>query len=183
MTRARWQDANGSGIEHCQLDRDANGLRLSGVVAGIRDSGDGGFYIVTATPGSRTRDVLVWLTSGTRMHLRSDGMGRWHDLRDGSALPALQGAIDVDLGMTPATNTLPILRLGLAVGQSAQIQAAYVPLPGEFAQFQARRMAQRYTRLDRDLYLYESLGSNFSAQLRIDGDGLVRDYPGLYRRL
>lgn len=183
MAQVRWQDANGTGIELCQLDRDAAGLRLSGAVAGIRDSVEGGFYVVTADARSRTREVLVWTTGGARLHLHTDGIGHWHDLRDGSALPALAGTIDIDLGMTPATNTLPILRLGLGIGQSAQIQAAYVPLPGAFAQLQPRRMVQRYTRLADDLYLYESLGSAFSARLRIDDDGLVRNYPGLYRRL
>lgn len=183
MASAHWQDANGAGIELCQLDRDAGGLRLSGAVAGIRDSAEGGFYVLSTDAQLRTRDVLVWLTGGGRLHLHSDGKGHWHDLRDGSALPALGGALDADLGMTPATNTLPILRLDLAIGQSALIQAAYIPLPDEFPRFQPRRMPQRYTRLRDDLYLYESVGGDFSAELRIDGDGLVRDYPGLYRRL
>lgn len=182
MAQAHWQDANGTGIEHCQLDRDRNGLRLSGAVAGIRDSGDGGFYVVHADARSRTREVLVWLTSGPHLHLQSDGAGHWRDLLAGRELPELAGALDVDLGMTPATNTLPILRLGLAVGQSAQIQAAYVPLPLEHPQFQPRAMAQRYTRLENDLYLYESVDADFSARLRVDEDGLVLDYPGLYRR-
>lgn len=181
MTIARWQDANGSGIEHCQLDRDAAGLRLSGSVAGIRDSEDGGFYIVIADAQSRTREVLACLTSGPRLHLRADGFGRWHDLSNGGALPLLVGCLDVDLGMSPSTNTLPILRLGLAVGQSAEVQAAYIPLPGEFRRFRARPMRQHYTRLEDDLYRYESDG--FSADLRVDADALVRDYPQLYRRL
>lgn len=181
MTVVRWQDAKGTGIEHCQLDRDSTGLRLSGVVAGIRESGDGGFYLVTTDAHFRTREVLVWLTSGPRLHLHSDGLGHWHDLRDGSSLPALAGCIDVDLGMSPVTNTLPILRLGLDIGQTADIRAAYVPLPGEFPKFQARRMLQHYTRLERDLYRYES--NDFSAELHVDADGLVLDYPQLFRRL
>jgi hypothetical protein len=42
---------------------------------------------------------------------------------------------------------------------------------------------QRYTRLDEDLYLYESLDSDFTAELTVDARGYVLEYPGLFERL
>jgi hypothetical protein len=33
------------------------------------------------------------------------------------------------------------------------------------------------------VYRYESVGTDFRADLGVDGDGLVVDYPGLARRL
>ena len=42
---------------------------------------------------------------------------------------------------------------------------------------------QRYTRLDEDLYLYESLDSEFSREITVDFDGFVIDYPGLFERV
>jgi hypothetical protein len=43
---------------------------------------------------------------------------------------------------------------------------------------------QAYTRLADQRYRYESLdGSGFSAELAVDADGLVLDYPGLFRRV
>ncbi len=179
---ARWQDAHGDGLEHCQLDDTPQGMRLSGAIAGTRDSSDGCFYVVLADARFHTREVHVSLTSGAQMHIMSDGNGHWHDLRGGSALPGLRGCLDIDIGMTPATNTLPMRRLNLAIGASAVIEAAYVPLPGEFARFAARRIPQRYTRLAKDLWRYDSLDRDFSARLRTDDSGLVLDYPGLYRR-
>jgi hypothetical protein len=42
---------------------------------------------------------------------------------------------------------------------------------------------QRYTcPKEGELYRYESLESDFMADLRVDADGLVLDYPGLFRR-
>ena len=43
---------------------------------------------------------------------------------------------------------------------------------------------QRYTALTPgSLYRFESPGSGFTADLPVDEDGLVLDYPGLFRRL
>ena len=42
---------------------------------------------------------------------------------------------------------------------------------------------QAYTRLSDHVYLFENLdGSGFSAELTVDGDGIVVDYPGFFRR-
>ena len=45
---------------------------------------------------------------------------------------------------------------------------------------------QRYTRLgshpDGGLYRFEALDGEFTATLPVDADGLVLDYPGLFRR-
>jgi hypothetical protein len=42
---------------------------------------------------------------------------------------------------------------------------------------------QRYTRLDEDLYLVESLDSDFSCEITVDHDGMVTEYPNLFERL
>jgi uncharacterized protein len=42
---------------------------------------------------------------------------------------------------------------------------------------------QRYTRLAERRYRFESRDSDFTADLPLDPDGLVLDYPGLFRRI
>ncbi len=43
---------------------------------------------------------------------------------------------------------------------------------------------QAYTRLEDRLYLFESLdGTGFKAMLPVDEDGLVTEYPELFRRV
>jgi hypothetical protein len=44
-------------------------------------------------------------------------------------------------------------------------------------------MQQRYTRVSADVYRYESVVSGFTADLLLDGEGLVVEYPGLVRRM
>lgn len=78
---------------------------------------------------------------------------------------------------------LPIRRLGLEPGESADLEVAYVAVPG----LAVEPDGQRYTRLESgghdEIYRYESLESDFVADLPVDADGLVLDYPGLFRRV
>ena len=87
----------------------------------------------------------------------------------------LKGCTDVDLGCSPATNTLPIRRLRLGVGASQTIQAAWVRFP----ELTVTRGAQTYTRLDEFTYRYES--GTFAAELVVDDDGLVASYAAWRR--
>lgn len=100
-------------------------------------------------------------------------------------LPDLAGCVDVDIAITPATNTLPIKRLRLQAQESKDILAAYVPLPNQVgADFLPRPAEQRYTCLTPGrLYRYDGLVRGFTAELEIDEAGLVLDYPGMFRRL
>jgi uncharacterized protein len=94
-------------------------------------------------------------------------------------IPAVAGCLDVDLAFTPATNLLPLRRLGLAVGESREMTAAWVRFPD----LSVEPLAQRYTRLDEHRVRYESLGGAFTAELEVDELGLVVTYPPLWERV
>ena len=98
----------------------------------------------------------------------------------GQEVELLRGCSDVDIMITPFTNTLPIRRLGLKSGEAREIAVAYFGLPD----FVPTRFEQRYTCLELrnngGLYRYENLQSDFRADLNVDGDGLVVEYPGIF---
>ena len=101
------------------------------------------------------------------------------------ALTALDGCFDVDIGITPATNTLPIKRLKLRAEESRDIVVAYVPLPDQIkGDFLPLRAEQRYTCLAPEhRYRYEGLFRAFTAELEVDAAGLVLYYPDTFRRV
>jgi len=111
--------------------------------------------------------------------LHSDGDGHWRD-GQGATLGAIEGCIDIDIAATPFTNTLPIRRLQLAEGERQPIEVAYISTPD----LQVTRVEQAYTciALNRE-YRYEGIFRNFSADMTVDEDGLVIDYPTLFTRL
>lgn len=85
------------------------------------------------------------------LHVEADGKGNWHDALRDRPLPDLDGCIDFDIGITPATNTLPIKQLKLQAEASQDITVAYVPLLDQInGDFLPQRAEQRYTCLTPD---------------------------------
>jgi hypothetical protein len=115
---------------------------------------------------------------GRAVELRANGIGRWSDA-GGTWIPALDGCIDVDISLTPSTNTLPIRRLAIGRGGSADIKVAYILAP----ELSLRAGPQRYTHLADRLWRFQSIDSGFTADLSVDAEGFVVDYPGLFRRV
>src|SRR5690606_26932777 len=130
---------------------------------------------LTLRPGGVARALAV-RTMRRAPALRRGPAGSWS--LAGEPHPDLADAVDVDLSFSPFTNTLPIRRLALDVGDSAEIVTAYV----EAETLAVTPDPQRYTRLTEDRYVYESLDSDFRRTITVDTHGLVVDYPGLYRR-
>ena len=90
----------------------------------------------------------------------------------------LYGAFDVDLTGSPLTNTLPIRRLGLATaatGVAHRISVAWVLLPS----LEVVQADQIYTPLGDGVIRFASDTS--SADLIVDDEGFVTDYPTLAR--
>ena len=117
-------------------------------------------------------------TEGQRLELVRTRDGIWDHDSDGA--PAdLTSCVDIDISVTPFTNSLPIRRLKLDIGATAEIDVVYVSVP----QLALALAPQRYTRLDTSTYRFESLDSDFVADISVDQHSLVNDYPGLFRRV
>ena len=174
-----WQNTRTQGVERCVLAARDDGWELAGVALDVADGKPlEARYVVRVDARWRTREVEIRrdLPEGTaELRLTSDGAGSWW--RDGTPLPELAGCLDVDLGITPATNTLPIRRLGLEVGASAAVAAAWVRFP----ELEVSRLEQRYDRLAMDRWRYRS--ASFEAELTVDGDRLVLDYTGVWQAI
>ncbi len=98
--------------------------------------------------------VLSLASEDRHLHLRSDGEGNWQDSK-GHLVEVLQGCVDIDISATPFTNTLPIRRLGLALGEAREILVAYVAVPA----LAPEPVRQRYTCLEAGrLYRYSYEG-------------------------
>ena len=181
-TEALWTPWETAGLEHMRLTMGTERIVADGLVLVVNDAH---IYRVTYTLRCdahwRVRELRVVAQEGstsTSLRLHADGYGHW-TAAGGEPLPALDGCLDVYLAFSPFTNTLPIRRLTLAPGAAAEIAVVYLTLP-DLAPITD---GQRYTCLRRDHYRYDSLDSDFSAELPVDAAGLVLDYPGLFRRV
>lgn len=179
MPSILWERIDGTGLDRCSIETVADGHRLAGTALLSLDEAPHEIrYTIITDRYWRTRTVGAHVQSpegDRRLALSGDGEGSWSVSDD--PIIELYGAIDVDLAWTPASNTLPILRLGLAVGASAEIVAAHVAYPSR----EHTRAKQRYERIAEDRYLYSTgpVGSERSveAELIVNEHGLVVDYP------
>jgi len=179
---AAWthQDAR-SGFEVVHFQPVDGGHVLRGATTAVED---GRAWIVDyeirVDEGWRTRSARVNGRSETGSRTRlleADGEGRW--LVDDEPAPYVDGCLDVDLESSALTNALPVRRLGLLVGATAQAPAAYVRV----ADLTVGRLEQQYSRVGdldgRQRYDYTAPEFDFACRLLYDAAGLVVSYPGI----
>lgn len=111
-------------------------------------------------------------------HLICDVSGNWTD-KSGKEFPEFKGCTFIDITLTPLTNSLPINNLGLAIGESREFNLIYI----DVLETSMRIDRQKYTKLDDNNYRFENDAGNFTADIVIDDDGFVTDYPELFTML
>jgi len=137
-------------------------------------------YLLQINNKWEIRSVLIKFDGNTSFTLffERDKKGIWHNRNEGRPLH-LDNCSDIDISLTPFTNTLPINRLRLKAEESEEITVIYFNLPKpEF-----KPVRQRYTNLGNNFYKYENLESGFTSVLETDKDGIVINYPGIWHQV
>ena len=156
-----WKGIEYNSLENCLLTAD-----------------DSGNWIESNIIGSYQRDIYhveyrihtntFWETIYCELKTQVNGVKQQHRFEN----------VEVDLPLTPFTNTLPIRRLKMKIGQAREIVVLYLDvLTNEF-----RPVRQKYERLSDFQYKYENIPNDFEAVITVDKDGFVVDYPGLFLR-
>lgn len=186
-----WADlGDGPGIEHLKLTRDEDGYLADGMYVG-RNNDTTPYrlhYVIRIDLAWQMQSAKLNLMDGpdgsTELSLSVDENCDWWN-GAGESLSALAGCHEIDIYATPFTNSLPIRRLGLAAGESAEISVSYIDAPN----LEPRPVRQRYHCIrpcdpDNGLYRYEALfRAGSSVEIEVDSDGLVIDYPGAFNRV
>jgi hypothetical protein len=104
---------------------------------------------------------------------------KWYDGND-NHLTAFDGVPFIDLSISPFTNTLPIKQLQFDGDKPQQIETLYF----DENRFSIRKVRQVYSKLDERTYRYQDVElPDFAADIVVDDDGLVIDYPQLFKRV
>ena len=178
MTRIVWRRLDVPGLEWAEIDRGERSSRLAGSAIVVEDGVSHRLeYAIELDAAGRTRTVRVdaWVGAAApvRIELQADGHGRWE--RDGAVVIDSAACLDVDLGFSPLTNSLPIWRLGLEPGASQDIETAWLRFPG----LDLIHGTQTYERLGDRTWRYRS--GAFEAPVEVDDEGLVVEYGGYWR--
>jgi hypothetical protein len=173
-----WRRLDMPGHDACRIASIEGGYVLRGVAAFLETKRVCQLqYELIADSQFRTKTaVLTGFLGRIQVDFRisSNRRGKWVVNR--VAQPKLAGLVDLDLGFTPATNLLPVRRLSLSIGEEAEAPAAYLSIP----QLKFGVLQQRYKRLSRDEYEYESPSARYRGKLSISRHGVVMRYPGVF---
>jgi len=175
-----WTGREYYSLENCLVEITSSGVDIHSVIVGKYESRiyrvD---YHIKTNPDWETQYVQITSRHSNReqyLRLHSDGAGNW--IADGKRISQFDGCIDVDIAVTPFTNTLPINRLRLNTNETKHIRVIYFDL----LQQQVRPAEQVYKRISDWQYHYENVPNDFEADITVDENGLVVDYPSLFTR-
>src|SRR4030095_8703350 len=146
QSTAAWRrTALDAGVGLVRVLRTAAGFVADGCEVAVKGSTRWSCRFTLGLDGAwRTRALRVEVSAGSalgRLRLDADGAGRWW--RDGTALPALDGCLDVDLAATAFTTPVPLQRLRLQAGQAQRVTVARVDVPALLVE----RRDQQFARL------------------------------------
>jgi hypothetical protein len=179
-----WRPLDEIGLEHLWLERTPDWLRADGFLLQTKHGVPFRLqYRIETAPDWTMRSCAIAVENHAGVHrrleLQVNDRGEWRDAATEQDLPQLAGCREVDIQVTPFTNSLAIGRLNLRPGETRDILAAYIEVP----ELVLSPAPQRYTGLAENLFRYEGLQTAFLAELPLDEDGLVLDYPGVFMRV
>jgi hypothetical protein len=172
-----------TGFEVAFFQRMPDGHVVEGTTAAVETDAWTVTYAIIVDSDWTARKALV--TSRTRFGLSMTEIHREVDASwwvNGTRRPDLDGCLDIDLESSAVTNTFPVHRMALAVGESSEAPAVYV----RAMDASVERLEQHYRRLpgaqDRQRFRYDAAAFDFSEELTFDASGLILDYPGIAHR-
>ena len=173
-----WRGLYLRGHEACRVYQVGTEYRLEG--AAVFSSENRPYYLSYIIACDADWNTLRGAVSGwigndnINIEITVDTLRHWQ--LNGTKKPAVDGCVDLDLNFSPSTNLLPIRRRNLAVGEQAEVNAAWLRFPS----FELEPLTQVYTRLDASTYRYSSRGGEFVRDLAVNEAGLVTNYPKLW---
>jgi uncharacterized protein len=176
----RGTDPETQGFEYFTLQQNPDPVLEGTIVTFLEGQPTRIIYRLECTPDWKTRQVFVQQDRGDERQSRTlyaDGNGTWRD--DNGVLSIGQGLVDIDLAVSPATNTLHLRRTGLAVGETREVEVLWM----QFPDLSLDRLPQTYKRTDATHIDYEAPTQAYADILEVDADMLVIKYGSLWQRL
>jgi len=175
--KIRWEGLQYRSLENCTLTETGNGVAITSVIkCQVNNQAIKILYKILTDTLWATYFVEINVISGRNektLLLEKKG-GYW--LLNNTIDHRFDGCADIDISLTPFTNTLPIRRLVFNGQLRNRIEVIYIDIIADLI----LPVRQYYTKISDSVYLYENEKSTFKAELKTDPYGLVIEYPKLF---
>jgi hypothetical protein len=180
QTNILWSGREYRSLENCLVNYTETGVEISSTIVGHYQ---GKIYKVDYQILTNLKwETLVFEVqtqcNDSREFLRFEAMQHGGWLANGESTKLYNGCIDVDISLTPFTNSLPINRMQAALAQQQEITVIYIDVLHQ----RIKPVRQLYKKNSQSNYHFENVPNDFEADIAIDDSGLVVDYPGLFVR-
>ncbi|MEO0773285.1 MAG: putative glycolipid-binding domain-containing protein [Pseudomonadota bacterium] len=175
VATARWRALDREGEDTCRLSQTGEGWILLGHARFRDELGIASLdYVVRCGPDWVTQSVDLagqHEDREVRAKMVHDHGMWWIDDRKQNGVA---GACDIDLSFTPATNLMPLRRLGT---EDLHVSAAWLQYPCA----KLVPLDQTYARTDLpNVVHYKAEQTSFATDITVDESGFVTRYPGLW---
>lgn len=173
----RWQRIDQPGLELAHIAIEPRGIAVTSTLIDAGEDPVSLRYLWLLDPAWRTRSLRIDHLTGAERQLTIERTGDTSWRIDKATARHLDGCAELDLSATPFCNALAMRYLG---GDGA-LTAAYIAA-NDLSVVPSR---QRYERISDTHWRYHDLGvaAGFTANLRLDAQGLVYDYEGLFKAI
>jgi hypothetical protein len=175
-----WLYLPATALERFELQRLDGGWNLAGSILRLHEQTPCEVhYSVVCDEDWRTKSAKVSIFDKIERTLTVESInGNWY--ANSELQVSLHGCLDLDLEWSPSTNTLPIRRLSLRVGQkSGTILAAWLRFPS----LKLEPLRQEYVKVSERVYRYSSSEGAFVAELLVDENDVAVEYGQLWKRV
>ena len=175
-----WKGLCLNSMESCSVTRENKRITVNGVIAGLENGQPlNVYYQLKLDEVFEIESLVVASYHGEEFKVKMARENKkWFDSY-GKHLQQFDDCNDIDIALSPFTNTIPINRLHLNPGESCKIDVIYI----DPVKKSVSRNQQRYTHIESNKYRYENLDSAFVSDLVVDRDGFVIKYPGIWEML
>jgi hypothetical protein len=179
-----WRSHDGTRIESARIHLSGNRIKAVGRIVAAQSETTPAFsasYDLVTDDSGATKRLSIEISLAERdrqLSIARDEENMWLvSSFEGESRDAFDGALDVDVMLSPFFNTLPIRRLGLnARAESVTVPVLYVSLPD----LSVAASREKYTSAEGAITVKSPAGK---AALAVDDNGFVIDYPGLAERI
>ena len=181
MRSILWQRLDAPGVEYFRLRSAGDGWRLRGAVILYLDAAPYFIQYCLATDRDWNACALAveseMANVSHRLRLARNAEGKW--TRGNEPAPDLADCMVPDLMFSPSASLLPVRRLSLKIGESAEMTAAWIGLPD----LTVVPIKQKLTRVGEQRYRSVSKASDSSREIEVDDLGLPIRYSAIWRAL
>ncbi|MDR7129730.1 hypothetical protein J2X69_002075 [Algoriphagus sp. 4150] len=174
-----WSGIEYYSLENCIVDNISDSVIINSVIIGVylekiyRVEYD---IILDRNWRTKSCQIKSQINKEIKIYELLQEKNRW--FVNGRSHPEFNDCFDIDISLTPLTNSLPINRLKLNIGQEKKVNVIYIDLMDNTI----KHVKQKYRRISTGIYKYENIPNDFEAEIKVDDAGFVVDYPQLFER-